>query len=118
MDGAPARRTATTATLTAAVDLPASGAVPELVVDLFAHLETAYDMLAVEASQDQGSTWIPLAGTLEAKHQESVAVPDGQITGWGRRQLWNGVFPLVDRSGPGARSPAVGSGGGPGLSQA
>ena len=92
---------ATTATLTAAVDLPASGAVPELVVDLFAHLETAYDVLAVGASQDQGSTWIPLAGTLEAKHQESVAVPDGQITGWGRRQLWNGVFPLVDGSGPG-----------------
>ncbi|MGP9682373.1 serine hydrolase domain-containing protein [Brachybacterium sp. AOP3-A1-3] len=92
---------ATTATLTAAVDLPASGAVPELVVDLFAHLETAYDVLAVGASQDQGSTWIPLAGTLEAKHQESVAVPDGQITGWGRRLRWNGVFPLVDGSGPG-----------------
>lgn len=101
-----------TASLTAAVDLPASGAAPELRLDLFAHLETAYDMLAVEASQDQGSTWIPLAGTLEATHQESVAVPDGQITGWGRRQQWNGVFPLVGSSGSaGSGSGGAGSGG-------
>ncbi|RCS75189.1 serine hydrolase [Brachybacterium alimentarium] len=80
----------TTATLTCAVDLP-SGA-GELQLDLFAHLETAYDVLTVEASQDGGSAWTPLAGTLSAPHQESVEVPAGEITGWGRRQRWTGTF--------------------------
>ncbi|MFC7466130.1 serine hydrolase domain-containing protein [Brachybacterium sp. GCM10030252] len=89
-----------TATLTAGLDLGSGGArSPELVLDLFAHLETAYDVLSVEASQDQGSSWYPLAGTLEARHEEPVDVPDGQITGWGRRQQWTGTFPLVDSAG-------------------
>ncbi|GAA1491185.1 serine hydrolase domain-containing protein [Brachybacterium sacelli] len=108
----------TTATLSAAVDLPAAGSGggsregsegsgsgggsgdpeqgPTVLLDLFTHLETAYDVLAVEASADQGSTWAPLAGTLEARHQQPIAVPDGQITGWGRRRRWQGAFPLVD----------------------
>ncbi|MGP9536490.1 serine hydrolase [Brachybacterium sp. AOP43-C2-M15] len=84
----------TTATLETAVELDARA--PELRIDLFAHLETAYDVLTVEASADSGATWAPLVGHLEAKHQESVEVPDGRITGWGRRVAWTGVFPLVD----------------------
>lgn len=83
---------ADTATLSVAVDLEASAA--ELRVDLFAHLETAYDVLTVEASADQGETWVPLPGHLEAEHEEPVEVPDGQITGWGLRTVWDGTFPL------------------------
>ncbi|MDN5688631.1 MAG: serine hydrolase [Brachybacterium sp.] len=100
---------ATIATLSAVAELPATGAGggdsgggpehrtlgPHLRLDLFAHLETAYDVLAVEASTDQGTTWVPLAGTLEARHQEPVAIADGRITGWGRRERWDGTFPLV-----------------------
>ena len=84
-----------TATLGVAIDLNGRGA-PELRVDLFAHLETAYDVLTIEASADQGETWSPLAGHLEAKHQEPVEIPEGQITGWGRRVTWTGVFALMD----------------------
>ena len=84
---------ATTATLSATVDLDGAA---ELQVDLFAHLETAYDVLAVEASADQGQTWVPFAGRLEAKHQEAVEIPDGQTTGWGRRVAWTGAFALAD----------------------
>ena len=84
----------TTATLSLAVNL--TGEEPELRLDLFAHLETAYDVLALEASADQGETWTPLAGRLEARHQEPVEIPDGRITGWGRRAAWTGMFPLAD----------------------
>lgn len=88
---------AATATLALAVELGADGAgrSPELHVELFAHLETAYDILTLEASADQGETWLPLSGRLEAKHEEPVEVADGQITGWGRRVLWNGTFALT-----------------------
>lgn len=89
---------ASSATLSFAVDLEASAA--ELRVDLFAHLETAYDVLTVEASADQGETWLPLPGHLGAKHEEPVEVPDGQITGWGRRVLWDGGFALADGGAP------------------
>lgn len=83
---------APTATLGVAVDLEASAA--ELRVELFAHLETTCDVLTVEASADQGETWVPLPGRLEAEHEEPVEVPDGQITGWGQRAVWDGAFPL------------------------
>ena len=96
---------AATATLGLAVELGSrlegetaevpAGRVPELHVELFAHLETAYDILTLEASADRGETWLPLAGRLEAKHEESVEVADGKITGWGRRALWNGIFALT-----------------------
>src|SRR5699024_4368103 len=62
--------------------------------DLFAHLETAYDVLAVAACADQGESWVPLPGDLGAEHEEPVEVPDGQITGWGLRTVWDGTFPL------------------------
>lgn len=84
----------TTAALSAVTTLTSRA--PELRLDLFTHLETAYDQLVIEASADQGATWIPLAGRLEAPHQEPVEVPDGTLTGWGRRIAWNGVFPLVE----------------------
>src|SRR5699024_6149058 len=48
----------------------------------------------VEASADQGEAWVPLPGRLEAEHEEPVEVPDGQITGWGQRAVWDGAFPL------------------------
>ncbi|WP_394213922.1 serine hydrolase domain-containing protein [Brachybacterium vulturis] len=89
---------ASSATLSLAVDLESSAA--ELRVDLFAHLETAYDILTVEASADQGGTWLPLPGRLEATHEESVEVPDGQITGWGRRAAWDTTFTLTDGGTP------------------
>ncbi|NMA78559.1 MAG: serine hydrolase [Actinomycetales bacterium] len=85
----------TTATLDVALELEGRGA-PELRMELLAHLETAYDVLTVEASADQGETWVPLAGHLEAKHQPPVEIPDGQITGWGRRVAWTGVFALME----------------------
>ena len=89
---------ARSATLGVAVDLEAGAA--ELRVDLFAHLETAYDLLTVEASADQGETWLPLPGRLEAKHEAPVEVPDGRITGWGRRAVWDGAFALSAGGGP------------------
>ena len=89
----------TTATLDVALELEGRGA-PELRMELLAHLETAYDVLTVEASADQGETWVPLAGHLEAKHQPPVEIPDGQITGWGRRVAWTGVFSLADGEQP------------------
>ncbi|AXK46432.1 serine hydrolase [Brachybacterium saurashtrense] len=88
----------TTATLTLALDVGDGGA--ELRTDLFAHLETAYDVLVLEASADEGETWLPLPGTLQARHEEPVEVPDGQITGWGRRAVWDGRFPLSDGGAP------------------
>ena len=113
---------AITATLSAGAELPAAGAEggtgggsgggasgsgsghegtgPHLRLDLFAHLETAYDVLTVEASADQGATWVPLAGTLEARHQEPIEVTEGEITGWGRRRRWDGTFALVDGEEP------------------
>ncbi|GAA4519254.1 serine hydrolase domain-containing protein [Brachybacterium paraconglomeratum] len=104
---------ATTATLSLAVQLAAERAAdptrdpagehaersPELRVELFAHLETAYDILTLEASTDQGEAWLPLHGLLDAKHEEPVEVPDGQITGWGRRAGWDGTFALTGAGG-------------------
>ena len=90
----------TVATLSVSVDLEGSAA--ELQLNLFAHLETAYDVLTLEASSDQGATWVPLAGTLEAKHEEPVEVPAGEITGWGRRAAWTGVFALAAGAAPAA----------------
>ena len=89
---------ATTAILSAVVTL--SGRAPELWVDLFTHLETAYDRLAIEASADRGETWTPLGGRLEASHQEPVEVPDGILTGWGRRVAWTGMFALIRSAAP------------------
>ncbi|PMC76097.1 serine hydrolase [Brachybacterium sp. UMB0905] len=83
----------TTATLSVPVTL--SGEDPVLHLQLFSHLETAYDVLTVEVTADGGETWQGLDGRLEAKHQEDVAVSAGQITGWGERAVWDGVFPLV-----------------------
>ncbi|MDN5899651.1 MAG: serine hydrolase [Brachybacterium sp.] len=89
---------ASSATLSLAVDLEANAA--ELRIDLFTHLETTYDVLAVEASADQGETWLPLPGRLEARHEDAVEVADGQITGWGRRVAWDGAFALTDSDTP------------------
>lgn len=83
----------TVGTLSVATEL--GGRAATLHLEVFAHLETAYDVLRVEASADGGGTWTALAGTLRAKHREDVEVPDGQITGWGERTLWDGEFPLV-----------------------
>jgi len=91
-------RDAATATLEISADLP--GREPVLEADLFAHLETAYDLLVLEVSPDGGESWTPLPGRLTARHQEPVEIPDGTITGWGRRVAWTGTFPLVDTSGP------------------
>lgn len=89
---------ATTATLEIAADVP--GGSPVLEVELFVHLETAYDLLLLEVSADAGRTWSPLPGRLAARHQEPVEIPDGTITGWGRRAAWTGTFPLVDGAEP------------------
>ncbi|ATG53487.1 serine hydrolase [Brachybacterium ginsengisoli] len=89
---------ASVATLSLAVELEEGPA--ELRADLFVHLETAYDVLTLEASADQGQTWAPLAGRLEARHEEPVEVPDGQLTGWGRRAVWDGTFALADDGTP------------------
>ena len=86
------------ATLEVSAQLP--GRDPVLEVELFAHLETAYDLLVLEASADGGESWAPLPGRLTARHQEPVEIPDGTITGWGRRVAWTGTFPLADASGP------------------
>ena len=91
-------RDAATATLEISADLP--GREPVLEAELFAHLETAYDLLVLEVSADGGESWTPLPGRLTARHQEPVEIPDGTITGWGRRVAWTGTFPLVDTSGP------------------
>jgi CubicO group peptidase (beta-lactamase class C family) len=88
----------TAATLEVSAQLP--GRDPVLEVELFAHLETAYDLLVLEASADGGENWTPLPGRLTARHQEPVEIPDGTITGWGRRVAWTGEFPLADASGP------------------
>ena len=90
-------RDAVTATLEISADLP--GREPVLEAELFAHLETAYDLLVLEVSADGGESWTPLPGRLTARHQEPVEIPDGTITGWGRRVAWTGTFPLVDASG-------------------
>src|SRR5699024_11980469 len=37
-----------------------------LELELFTQLETAYDVLALAAAADGGSTWVPLAGQLAA----------------------------------------------------
>ncbi|HEX7352590.1 serine hydrolase domain-containing protein [Brachybacterium sp.] len=89
---------ASTATLGFAVALEGAPAVLRL--DVFAHLETAYDLLEVQASSDQGGTWSPLAGRLQARHEEPVEVPDGRVTGWGRRVVWDGEFALADGAEP------------------
>ncbi|ATG50702.1 serine hydrolase [Brachybacterium vulturis] len=97
---------ASTATLSFAAELradlqaglPATAA--ELHLDLFAHLETDHDILTVEASADQGETWLPLPGRLEAPDEDPVEVPDGRITGWGRRVVWDGTFALADGGAP------------------
>jgi CubicO group peptidase (beta-lactamase class C family) len=87
-------RDASVSTLTVSASLP--GRAPVLEVELFAHLETAYDLLVLEVSADGGTSWTPLPGRLTARHQEPVEIPDGTITGWGRRVAWTGTFPLVD----------------------
>lgn len=73
---------------------------PRLELELFTHLETAYDLLILEATADGGSTWIPLTGQLTSDDREPIEVPEGQITGWGGRCAWRGVFPLVDDGAP------------------
>ena len=84
---------ATTATLEVAVDL--DGSATELTAELFYHLEEAYDLLTLEASADDGTTWTPLAGTLTSKDSGTIDAPTGSLTGWGRRALWDATFPLV-----------------------
>ena len=86
------------ATLEVSAQLP--GRDPELEVELFAHLETAYDLLVLEVSADGGASWTPLPGRLTARHEEPVEIPDGTITGWGRRVAWTGAFPLTGADGP------------------
>lgn len=100
-----------TATLTASADLPSAGEEPaRLEVELFAHLETAYDTMRIEASADGGATWAPLAGALERRDrdrgrpvedlvEERIELPDGVVTGWGGRLTWRGGFDLVDAGG-------------------
>ncbi|MBB5833134.1 serine hydrolase [Brachybacterium aquaticum] len=79
----------------AAVGGAADAGAATLEAELFVHLETGYDLLRLEASADDGATWTPLAGRLTAKDQDPVEVEDGTLTGWGRRVVWNGTFPLV-----------------------
>ena len=85
----------TVATLSVPVNLGADSSAT-LELELFTHLETAYDPLTLEATADGGSTWVPLAGQLTAPDREPVEVPEGQITGWGARRVWHGEFPLTD----------------------
>lgn len=89
---------ATTATLEVAVDL--DGSATELTAELFYHLEEAYDLLTVEASADDGTTWTPLAGTLTSKDSGTIDAPTGSLTGWGRRARWDATFPLVAGGSP------------------
>ncbi|MBE9403346.1 serine hydrolase [Brachybacterium sp. Marseille-Q2903] len=89
---------AATATLEVAVDL--DGSATELTAELFYHLEEAYDLLTVEASADDGSTWTPLAGTLTSKDSGTIGAPTGSLTGWGRRARWDATFPLVAGGSP------------------
>src|SRR5699024_9716181 len=85
----------TAATLSVPVDLGAdSSATPEL--ELFTHLETAYDLLTPGATADGGSPWDPLSGRLHAHDAVPAEVPERQITGWGARRVWHGEFPLTD----------------------
>ena len=101
----------TVATLTAALDLGTGGrgrggkandsnGPAELTAELFYHLEEAYDLLTVEASADDGSTWTPLAGTLTSKDSGTIGAPIGSLTGWGRRARWDATFPLVAGGSP------------------
>lgn len=101
----------TVATLTAALDLGTGGrgrggkandsnGPAELTAELFYHLEEAYDLLTVEASADDGSTWTPLAGTLTSKDSGTIGAPTGSLTGWGRRARWDARFPLVAGGSP------------------
>ena len=89
---------ATTATLEVAVDL--DGSATELTAELFYHLEEAYDLLTLEASADDGTTWTPLAGTLTSKDSGTIDAPTGSLTGWGRRARWDATFPLVAGGSP------------------
>lgn len=89
---------ATTATLEVAVDL--DGSATELTAELFYHLEEAYDLLTLEASADDGTTWTPLAGTLTSKDSGTIGAPTGSLTGWGRRARWDARFPLVAGGSP------------------
>ena len=89
---------ATTATLELAVDIEEGTA--QFTAQLFHHLEEAFDLLTVEASSDGGTTWTPLAGTLESKGAGTIEVPTGTVTGWGRRALWDATFPLVAEGEP------------------
>ncbi len=94
---------ATEATLALPValeDRAADGAPAELLADVFVHLETAYDVLIVEASADDGASWTALPGRLEAKHEDPVEITDGRLTGWGRRAVWEGRFPLTADGAP------------------
>ncbi|WP_245822971.1 immune inhibitor A [Brachybacterium avium] len=93
---------ASSATLGLSVGLEAGrkGSAAELRLDLFFHLETAADVLIVEASADRGESWLPLPGRLEAEREDGVEVADGQITGWGRRVVWDGAFALTDDGAP------------------
>lgn len=101
----------TVATLTAALDLGTGGrgrggkandsnGPAELTAELFYHLEEAYDLLTVEASADDGTTWTPLAGTLTSKGSGTIDAPAGSLTGWGRRARWDATFPLVAGGSP------------------
>ncbi|MFQ6485066.1 serine hydrolase [Brachybacterium epidermidis] len=83
---------ATTATLEMAVEL--DGRATELTAELFYHLEEAYDLLTVEASTDDGTTWTPLPGTLTSKDAGTIEAPAGTLTGWGCRALWDATFAL------------------------
>ena len=89
---------ATTATLEVAVDL--DGSATELTAELFYHLEEAYDLLTLEASADDGTTWTPLAGTLTSKDSGTIDAPTGSLTGWGRRARWDATFPLLAGGSP------------------
>ncbi|MFC4555551.1 serine hydrolase [Georgenia faecalis] len=68
----------------------------DLELDLWYHTEPT-DLLHVEASDDDGETWVPLDGTLTAG--TVVRESDGTVAGDGEWRWWDADFALGDLSG-------------------
>ena len=74
---------ATTSTLQAPVDLPAPGG--RLSFDLFVDTE-ATDLLTLEVSSDDGTTWLPVP--FSTRNRGQVVRRDGTVAGSGHRTWW------------------------------